>query len=113
MKKTITTTIACCLFTVMTFAQKADNAITITLKNSSLLPKKCTIISYTPNETGNGTRGCMFTPLGTKKLTFAIGTKVYLANESQVGVVMSGKRIDTNKPFLVVKKEDNNQTFKF
>lgn len=113
MKKTITTTIACCLFTVMVFAQKSNAGVTIILKNSSLLPKKCTVISYAPNEIGNGTQGCMLAPFGIKKLTFKEGTKIYLANGEQVNTVMSGKRIDADQPFLVVKKEDNNQTFKF
>ena len=113
MKKTIITTIIYCLFTLIAIAQKNNPDITIILKNSSLLPIKCTVISYAPNETGNGTQGCMLAPLGTKKLTFKEGTKLYLANGAQVNTVMSGKRIDNNQPFLVVKKEDNNQTFKF
>ena len=52
-------------------------------------------------------------PLVQKKLTFTVGTKVYIANNTQINTVMSGRRIDTNQPFLVIKKEDNNQTFKF
>lgn len=113
MKKIITITISFCLFTVIALAQKSNTDITIILKNSSLLPKKCTIISYAPNETGNGASGCMLAPFGTKKLIFKEGTKLYLATGAQISTVMSGKRIDTNKPFLIVKKEDNNQTFKF
>ncbi len=113
MKKIITTTIALCLFTVIAIAQKSNADITIILKNSSLLPRKLSIVFYAPNEIGNGTQGCMLAPFGTKKLTFKEGTKIYLANDAQVNTVMSGKRIDTNQPFLVVKKEDNNQIFKF
>jgi hypothetical protein len=31
---------------------------------------------------------------------------LYLANSEQVDVVMSGKRIDGGKPFMIVKKDD-------
>ena len=113
MKKIITITISFCLFTVIALAQKSNTDITIILKNSSLLPKKCTIISYAPNETGNSTQGCVFAPFGTKKLVFKEGTKLYLANNAQVNAVMNGQRIDTNKPFLTIKKEDNNKSFTF
>ena len=41
------------------------------------------------------------------------GTKLYLANQKQVDIVMGGKSIDNGKPFLVIKKEDDNKTFKF
>ncbi len=87
--------------------------IEFSLKNSSLLPKKITIISYQPGDEGNGTEQVTMLPKSAKKLTFREGTKVYLADTEQVGVVMSGKRIDQDKPFLVVRKEDAGKTFPY
>ncbi|ARK13648.2 hypothetical protein [Fibrivirga algicola] len=80
--------------------------ITFVLHSTSLLPRKLTLISYEPTATGNGTTGFMIGPKGNKRFSFPVGTKLYLANSEQVDVVMSGKRIDAGKPFLVVKKED-------
>ena len=91
----------------------SNQFVTITLKNNSLLPKKCTVISYSPGENGNGTQVLWVLPNATKKLSFKECTKLYLANKTQVNTVMSGKIIDKSQPFLTVKKEDNNQVFKF
>lgn len=114
MKKNIILSTVLFLLTLMAVAQ--DNKVefvNVILKNNSFLPKNVTVISYAPNETGNGTQGYWLLPGGTKQLKFKVGTKLYLANRKQVGTVMSGKRIDTDEPFLTVTKEDNNQTFKF
>jgi hypothetical protein len=114
MKKNFLLAIAlfCCVG--IAFTQTHNNPlITIIIKNKSVLPKKCTIIAYAPNETGNSTQGFWFLPGGTKKIKFKEGTKLYLANQQQVYTVMSGKRIDNEEPFLVVNKTDNNKTFKF
>lgn len=114
MKKSILLAIVLVCCTGISFAQTSKSImVTIILKNKSILPKKCTIISYAPSEIGNSTRGYWLLPGGTKKIKFEEGTKVYLAKQDQVYTVMSGKRIDEQTPFLVVKKEDNNQTFKF
>ena len=85
--------------------------ISFTLRNPSLLPQKITLISYKPGENGNGTTGFMMGPKGSKSFTFPAGTKLYLANSEEVDVVMSGKRIDSGKPFLVVKSEDAGKSF--
>lgn len=86
---------------------KSDEGVTITLRNASLRSRKVSLISYAPGETGNGTVIFRLAPLvGVKSFTFPVGTRLYLANSEQVGVVMSGKRIDTGPPFLTVKKED-------
>lgn len=87
---------------------KPDKGVTITLRNNSMLPRKVSLISYAPGETGNGTVIFMLAPLvGAKSFTFPVGTRLYLANSEQVDVVMSGKRIDSGPPFLTVKKEDD------
>lgn len=113
MKKQVFTTVIFTMLSLIAFAQSTSkNVITIILKNTSLLPKKCTLISYEPGDVGNGTRVIWFLPIGTKSLQFKVGTKLYDAKNTQVNTVMSGQRIDSDVPFLVVKKEDDNQTFK-
>lgn len=94
-----------------TLAQISAKTIAIKLRNPSLLPKKITLISYAPGETGNGTTGFMLAPKGTKSFTFPTGTRLYLADSEQVDIVMSGKRIDSGKPFLTVKTDDANKAF--
>ncbi len=74
------------------------------------MPKKITVVAYQPYETGNSTNGFFIMPGQKKKVEYAVGTKVYLANKQQVNVVMSGKRIDNDKPFIIVKREDNETT---
>lgn len=114
MKKNIILSTVLLLLTLLSVAQNNKvEFVNVILKNNSFLPKNVTVISYAPNETGNGTQGYWLLPGGTKQLKFKVGTKLYLANRKQVGTVMSGKRIDAEKPFLIVTKEDNNQTFKF
>lgn len=85
--------------------------VTVRLRNPGLLPQRITLISYEPGDTGNGTTGCMLAPKGTRAFRFPVGTKLYLADNEQVDVVMSGKRIDSGKPFLTVKAEDANKAF--
>ncbi|MFC4262958.1 GIN domain-containing protein [Ferruginibacter yonginensis] len=89
----------------------SDGLVNIYLKNNSLLPKKPTIITYEPGNTGNGTNGFFLMPGQRKKLRLLVGAKVYIANNNQVATVMSGNRIDNEPPFLIVKKEDNNRVF--
>ncbi len=107
-------TLAFYFISFIAFAQQANaDLITIKLKNSSWLPKKCTIISYSPGENGNGTQSYWLLPGGTKEWPFKEGTKLYLANQKQVDVVMSGKSIDNGQPFLIVSKNDKDKVFKF
>lgn len=91
---------------------QAPDLVTFYLKNVQLLPKKVTIISYSPSTTGNGTNGYILFPGIKKSVSYTVGTKLYLATSQQVGVVMSGNRIDKDKPFLVVSISDANKTFK-
>ena len=100
------------LFATTIFAQsKSDKMITVYFKNSNFYPKNFTLISYTPDEVGNGTSGYFIFPGLKKTVTYKVGTKIYLATNDQVGIVMSGKRIDAEKPFLVVAETDQNKTF--
>ncbi len=92
-------------------AEVSARKVTVKLRNPSLLPRKITLISYEPGEIGNSTNGFMLRPKGTTLFRFPVGTKLYLADSEQVGVVMSGKRIDAGKPFLTVKAEDAGQAF--
>ncbi len=95
------------------YAQDNDEGkVKISLKNSSWLPKKVTLVSYEPGETGNGTNGFMLLPGFSKSFTFKEGTKLYLADQKQVDVVMSGARIDECLPFRIITKEDKNKTIK-
>ena len=110
--KHITIALAFILTAAFAFAQKNEsNLIVVKIKNASFLPKKITIISYQPGETGNGTNGVFLMPGSEKKLQFKEGTKIYIANAKQVNTVMSGQKIDNDAPFLIVKKEDNNKVF--
>jgi hypothetical protein len=85
--------------------------ISFRIKNNSLLPAKVTLISYRPDENGNGTRGFLLISLASKRFSFPIGTKIYLANSDQVNTVMSGEKITDQAPFLVVKKTDADKSF--
>ena len=105
----------CLLFacSVTAHAQTAKpELIAFTLKNNSMLPTKLTVISYRPDETGNGTSGLFLWSYGTKTLQFPAGTKIYLASSAQVNTVMSGAKISDQPPFLTVKKEDADKVFK-
>ena len=87
--------------------QAAQKLVKMTFKNSSWLPKKFSMISYAPGETGNSTYAYWLLPGFTKTITYSVGTKVYVSTQKQVGIVMSGKRIDNDTPFLIVKESDN------
>ncbi len=93
-----------------TWTDKPDQ-VTIYLKNNSILPKKVTLISYQPGETGNGTSGFVLMPFASRKYTFTKGTKLYLAKQKQVDTVMGGGRL-SDEPFLIVKQEDDGKSFK-
>ena len=81
------------------------------LRNNSMLPTKLSVISYRPDENGNGTNAFVILPYATKTYRFPVGTKIYLASQEQVNTVMSGAKISDQPPFLQVKTEDNNKTF--
>ncbi len=85
--------------------------ISFKIKNNSLLPTKVTVISYRPDQTGNGTSGYFMPPYGTKSLKFPVGTKIYIASSEQVNTVMSGAKISDQSPFLLVKQTDAGKSF--
>ncbi|PSR53460.1 hypothetical protein AHMF7605_07935 [Adhaeribacter arboris] len=93
--------------------QKEPALVQFKLKNASLLPKRITIISYQPGDPGNGTESVTVAPKSEKEVKFKEGTKIYLANSKQVDAVMSGKRIDSDKPFLIVQKNNGGKTIPF
>jgi hypothetical protein len=84
--------------------------VTFKLRNNSLLPTKLSVISYRPDENGNGTHAFYLVPYGSKSFTFPVGTKIFLATQTQVNTVMSGASIASQAPFLVVKKDNNKET---
>ena len=96
------------LMTIAGITQQApQKLVKMTFKNSSWLPKKFSLISYAPGESGNSTYAIWLLPGFTKTITYSVGTKVYVSTQKQVGIVMSGKRIDNDTPFLIVKESDN------
>lgn len=80
------------------------------LKNNSLFPKKQTFIIYQPQQEGNNTLVKWFLPFQKVKFDLPVKSKIYLATDLQVDIVMQGKRIDSDKPFLTVDKKINNIT---
>lgn len=91
--------------------EAAVEYVSFKLKNNSLLPSKVTVISYRPDEKGNGTTAFVLIPYGTRTYRFPVGTKIYLASQQQVNTVMSGAGISDQPPFLIVKKSDHKKTF--
>jgi hypothetical protein len=112
MKIKLTLSLALFLIGMLGYSQN-NPSISFKLKNSSIFPKNITLISYMPGDSGNGTQGVWMWPGSTKEFNFKEGTKLYFANRKQVSTVMSGSRIDTEKPFLVVAKETANSIVKF
>jgi Putative auto-transporter adhesin, head GIN domain len=95
---------------VVTHKKTALEFVRFKLRNNSVLPTKLSVISYRPDEKGNGTTAFVMLPYGTRTYRFPVGTKIYLATQEQVNTVMSGAKISDQPPFLQVKKEDNNKT---
>jgi hypothetical protein len=96
-------------FAQVTFAQSeitepTNVNIEVKFVNKSLHPKKYVFISYQPSTPGNGTQSVVLAPGLGKKLTFEIGTKIYIANSEQVDYVMSGQQLTgrTDKPFCII-----------
>jgi hypothetical protein len=50
-------------------------------------------------------------PFSRKKYEFKIGTKLYLANNKQVDVVMSGRSLLNDPEFLLVTESDAGKSF--
>ena len=84
--------------------------VSFRLRNNSLWPRKIALISYEPGQNGNSTNIFPIGPYGSSKQRFPLGTKIYLADNAQVDIVMSGKRLDSGKPFLTVTKDVDGKT---
>lgn len=80
------------------------------LKNNSLFPKKRTFIIYQPQQEGNNTLVKWFLPFQKINFYLPVKSKIYMATDSQVDIVMQGKRIDSDKPFITVDEKINNIT---
>ena len=91
-------------------SENVSKNVVFSVKNNSALPHSYTVVSYEQGQNGNSTSGFMVGSYGTRTLTFPIGTKVYLADKKQVDVVMSGKRITDDKPFLIVSADNAGKT---
>ena len=92
-------------------ARTAGTFVTFKMVNNSVLPRKSTVIGYNPGEMSNWTRGMMLLPGAAHTFTCVVGTKIYLASDKQVEVVMSGNNILRDEPFLTVKAEDEGKRF--
>jgi uncharacterized membrane protein YphA (DoxX/SURF4 family) len=91
----------------------ADNSqVRFYLKNNSLLPKKVTFIIYQPGLEGNNTQVKWVLPFQKLKFELVVKSKIYLASDAQIQTVMQGKRIDSDKPFIILDKNIKNTTLK-
>ncbi|HNR06351.1 MAG TPA: DoxX family protein [Saprospiraceae bacterium] len=89
----------------------ADSSqIRFCLKNNSLFPKKRIFIIYQLQQGGNNTIVRWFLPFQKIQFDVPIGSKIYIAADSQVEKVMQGQRIDSDKPFLTEDDRINNIT---
>ena len=84
--------------------------IAIRFRNNSIRFRKVALITYKPGESGNSTTIFTVAPYTVTNRTFVVGTRVYIADDRQVDVVMSGKPL-TDKPFITVRKEDRGKLF--
>jgi len=89
----------------------APGLISFKIRNNSLLPHKYTLIGYNPAETGNWTNSFVLLPGAQRTYKCHIGTKIYQADSRQVGTVMGGGNIREDKPFIIVKAEDEGKSF--
>lgn len=86
-------------------------SVTLHFRNNRIGFRKVALISYAPGETGNGASIFTLAPYASTRRSFPAGTRVYFADGNQVDQVMSGKSINGQEPFLVVRPEDHGETF--
>ncbi|MCC6279197.1 MAG: hypothetical protein IT262_01250 [Saprospiraceae bacterium] len=91
--------------------RKTSVFVSFRVVNNTILPHKYTLIGYNPGETGNWTNGFLLLPGAFRTYKCAVGTKIYLADSKQVGVVMGGGSIREEEPFITVKQEDDGKVF--
>ena len=87
-----------------------EPTVTVRFRNNSVRFRKVALITYKPGEPGNSTNIFTIAPYAFTSQKFVVGTRVYFANDKQVDVVMSGQPL-TDKPFLVVTKENSGKLF--
>ena len=109
--KTLTTDVAEPPARVKPRSERTADEISVRFRNNSIGFRKVALITYKPGEPGNGTSIFTLAPYAVTKRQFPIGTKVYFADDQQVSTVMNGDRIDTGKPFLIVKRSDAGLTY--
>jgi hypothetical protein len=97
-----------CSLTNSSFAQNKKQ-VSVTFKNNSILPRKYTFVTYSPTQKGNSTNGFVLAPYATKTIKDEVGTALFLAEQKEVSVVMSGKKIKS-EPFLIFNEDLNNKT---
>ncbi len=91
--------------------RREETGVTLHFRNNSLLFRKVALISYAPGETGNGASIFTLAPYASSRRSFPAGTRIYFADRGQVDQVMTGKSINGQKPFLVVQREDEGETY--
>jgi hypothetical protein len=93
-----------------TVASPAPEDVAISFRNNSFWFKRVVLISYKPGEAGNGTSIFTLAPYAASRRRFPVDTRIFFADDKQVDHVMSGGRLN-DTPFLVIKKEQQGQTF--
>ena len=88
-----------------------ETDVTLHFRNNSLRFRKVALVSYVPGENGNGASVFTLAPYASTRRRFPAGTRLYFADGGQVDQVMGGKSINAQKPFLVVQREDQGETY--
>lgn len=91
--------------------QDNQKSISFRVQNNSVLPHKYVFIGYEPARVGNWTNSVFLLPGAYHRFKCPVGTKIYRADEKQVGIVMGGGSIRKDEPFLTVKAEDAGKVF--
>lgn len=89
----------------------ATQKVTFKMWNNSLLPHRYTLIGYESDAPGNWTQGLFLLPGACHSFTCQVGTKIYRADNEQVGAVMGGGSIRDNKPYITVQATDQGKSF--
>lgn len=99
------------LFSTLLAQNEKSQNVKVRFRNNSIAFRKITIITYFPTEwAGNSTEGLVLAPYFSTVKKYAVGTKIYFADKKQVGIVMSGNKLNET-PFMVIKAEDEGKTF--
>lgn len=91
--------------------RREETDVALHFRNNTLRFRKVALVSYAPGETGNGTSIFTLAPYASTRRRFPAGTRIYFADGGQVDQVMGGKSINAQKPFLVVQREDQGETY--